>query len=154
MELDPPSITPVVVEGFLFREYFVGRFSIGGDGLAIRKGFTPLPKARMSLDAQNLNVEILIGTVKGGLTPWVTGGSWSYHEFEQAQVFEAPHWATARGLSLDEYPVGIRLHPGESRAALLFFTTKIEAVLEALERHRVRVERSPIKLSPWLVGRK
>lgn len=151
MELEPPSITPVVVEGFLFREYFVGRFSIGGNGLAVAKGFTPLPRARLTLSAQKLNAEILVGTLKGFLAPW-TGGSWSYQEFEQAQVFEAPHWASVRGLSPDEYPVGARLHLGESRAALLFFTTQVEALLEVLERHRVRVDRSPMKLSPWLVG--
>ena len=166
MEHDPAPSEPVVVEGLLFREYFVGRFSIGGNGLAVIHGSPPPPRARMTFSAQKLNVEIseplilsatlarrLIGTIKGALAPW-TGGSWSYHEFEQAQIFETPHWATAWGLSLDEYPVGVRLHLGESRAALLFFTTRVEAVLEALERHRVRVEQSPIKLSPWLIGRR
>ena len=153
MEHDAPPSKPVVVEGLLFREYFIGRFSIGGNGLAVGRTLTPAPRARLTLGAQDLTAEILVGTLKGAFAPW-TGGSWSYHEFEQAQVFETPLWTTRWGLSLDEYPVGVRLHLGESRAALLFFTTQLESILESLEGHRVRVERSPIKLSPWLIGRK
>ena len=152
MEHEAVPSEPVVVEGLLFREYFVGRFSIGGNGLAVGHTLTPPPRARMTLGARKLNAEILIGTLKGAFAPW-TGGSWSYHEFERAQVFTTPHWAARWGMSLAEYPVGVRLHLGESRAALLFSTTRPESVLEALERQRVAVDRSPIKLSPWLIGR-
>jgi len=152
MEHDAPRSKPEVVEGLLFREYFVGRFSISGNGL-VSNALTPPPRARMTFGAQNLNAEILIGPLKGTFAPW-TGGSWSYHEFEQAQVFETPLWTTRWGITLDEYPVGVRLHLGESRPALLFFTTQVDAILEALERHRVRTERTPIKLNAWLIGRK
>ena len=38
MEHDLAPSEPVVVEGLLFREYFVGRFSIGGNGLAVIHG--------------------------------------------------------------------------------------------------------------------
>jgi len=153
VEQQPSLIEPLAFEGFMFREYLVGRFSIGGDGIALGKGLTPLPKARMTFEARVLKVEITLDAVRNALTPWI-GGSWSYHEFEHAQVFEAPRWARVRGLSPDEYPVGVRLHLGESRPALLFFTTPVDAVLEALERHRVRTERTPIKLNAWLIGRK
>ena len=51
MEHDLAPSEPVVVEGLLFREYFVGRFSIGGNGLAVIHGSPPPPRARMTFSA-------------------------------------------------------------------------------------------------------
>jgi hypothetical protein len=107
----------------------------------------------MTFETRKLGVEITLGTAKNALTTWI-GGSWNYHEFEQVQLFKSPRWARVRGLSPDGYPVGVRLHLGESRPALLFFTRQVDIVLDALEHHHVKVERTPTKLNAWLVGRR
>jgi hypothetical protein len=144
---------PVEIDGILFREYFMGRFSIGGDGPWMMKG-TPLTHAILKLGPARFVAEVLTTGIKAAANPLAAGGSWSYHEVEKAQVFKSPLWATRRGLSLDEFPVGVRLHLGESRSAFLFFTTEIEPLLDGLESHSVTVERTPTKLSPFLLGRR
>ena len=75
-------------------------------------------------------------------------------EIERAQIFQSPRWARLAGLSKEMYPTGIRLHFGESRAALLVFAVQLDELLAQLERHIVKIERSPIKLSPMLFGRR
>ena len=49
---------------------------------------------------------------------------------------------------------GVRLHFGESRAALLVFAAQLDELLVQLEHHTVNIERTPIKLSPMLLGRR
>jgi len=51
MEHDAPPSKPVVVEGLLFREYFIGRFSIGGNGLAVGRTLTPAPSPDRSRES-------------------------------------------------------------------------------------------------------
>ncbi len=149
------SNPPVEVPGILFRQYFVGRFAIGGDGTIVNNYFHHyrnyhLTRVSVTLNAAQFVVEVLSNRmVRRG-----TGGTWSYHEVKNAQLFVSPKWARRKGVSQDEFPVGIRLHFGESRSALLIFTTETEALLEGLESHHVRVERAPIKLNPVLIGRK
>jgi hypothetical protein len=149
MATEPPA--PLEIDGILFRQYLIGRFSIGGDGPWNMRN-TPLTYARLTLGPARFVTEVLnagINTAFAG-----SGGSWSYREVEKAQVFKSPLWAIRRGLSLDEFPVGVRLHFGESRSALLFFTAQIEHLLDGLESHSVTVERNPVKLSPLLLGRR
>jgi hypothetical protein len=149
---------PAEFDGVLFREFFVGRFSIGGDGPWLSTSRTPLTFARLKLGPGRFTIELLTSrpTAKFGLlfNPLASGGSWSYREVERAQVFESPSWAGRRGVPRDELPVGIRLYFGESRSAVLFFTTATEALLTALEGHHVKVNRDPIKLSRFLLGRR
>jgi len=158
MTAGPDNSTPVEVAGILFREYFVGRFSVGGNGpwgsdpMRIRTPWS-LTKVKVSLRPLQLVVEVT-NHGKPGNVPLGGGGSWSYHEVERAEVFESPGWARRRGLSRQEFPIGVRLHLGESRPALLIFTKQSEVLLNGLESHQVRVGRTPIKLSPMLFGRR
>jgi hypothetical protein len=155
MAPDPAADVPTEFDGILFRQLFVGRFSIGGDGPWMMRG-TPLTYASLKLGSIGLVAQVLTTGVKAALSfnPFASGGSWGYHEVERVEVFESPLWASRRGVSREQLPVGIRFHFGESRSALLFFTTETESLLSALEFHRVKVERTPIKLSPFLFGRR
>ena len=155
---EPGEVAQVEVVGILFREYFVGRFSVGGNGpwgsdpFRIQTRWT-LARVKVSLRPARFTVEV---TNRGGVGSLALGdgGSWSYHEVRHAEVFESPAWARRRGLSRDEFPIGVRLHFGESRTALLIFTDQPDVLLDALESHLVEVGRTPIKLSPMLFGRK
>jgi hypothetical protein len=105
----------------------------------------------LTFDKTRLSVAM---STRIAITSNSSGGCWTYREVEQAQVFEAPIWASRRGLPVETFPVGVRLHLGESRAALLIFTLTVDVVHNALDGHGVKVVRSPIKLSPMLIGRK
>jgi hypothetical protein len=156
MTADPAADNRSEFDGILFRELFIGRFSIGGDGPWMRTA-TPLTYASLKLGPTRFIVQVLNTGVSAALLTFnllASGGSWSYHEVEKAEVFESPLWASRRGVSREQLPVGIRFHFGESRSALLFFTTEVEALLDAMESHGVKVERTPVKLSRFLFGRR
>jgi hypothetical protein len=159
MSTSPTDATPAEVEGILFREYFVGRFSVWGNGPKyampgqIRAPWR-LAHARIRLGTTRLVAETINSKGEPSLLHQTEGGSWSYHEIESAQIFESPRWARLAGLSYEEFPVGVRLHFGESRTALLVFTGQLDRLLGELKHHRVKVERTPIKLSPMLIGRR
>jgi hypothetical protein len=147
------------VEGILFRQYFVGSFAVGGDGVWVNRPFHhyarwPLTRVSVTLDAARFVVDVLSDRTMRAKLRRGTGGTWSYHEVKRAQVFVSPLWARGKGVSEEEFPVGIRLHFGESRSALLIFTTETEVLLGGLESHQVKVERTPIKLNPMLLGRR
>jgi hypothetical protein len=159
MTTGPSADVPSEFYGVLFREFFIGRFSIGGDGPWMMTSSSPLTYATLQLGSVRFTVNILASALQAALSfnPFASGGSWSYHEVERVERFEPPLWARRtrrRGVPPDRLPLGIRFHFGESRSALLFFTTESEALVTALEFHHVSVERTPIKLSPFLFGRR
>lgn len=159
MPASPIDATPVEIQGFLFREYFVGRFSVGGSGPKyslpgqIRASWR-LPRVRIRFDQTRFVATSITSKGDASNFPLVTGGSWSYHEIQSAQIFESPRWARMAGLSHEEFPTGVRLHFGESRSSLLLFTAPLDEVLRELDEHHVKADRSPIKLSPMLFGRR
>ena len=151
--------TQIEVDAFLFREYFVGRFSVWGDGPKfsipgqIRAPWR-LPHVTIRLDPTRLIAKSINTKGEPSFLHQTGGGSWNYHEIERAQLFESPRWASMAGLSSEEFAVGVRLHLGESRTALLVFTAQMDELLTELEVHRVDLDRAPIKLSRMLFGRR
>ena len=152
MVASPAGSTSLEFEGILFRQYFIGRFAVGGNGswgsspTRIQTPWT-LTRVMVSLRPAQLVVEVISN-------PFGIGGAWRYHEVECAQAFWSPGWTRRLGISWKELPIGIRLHFGESRPALLIFTTEYAGLLDGLESHHINVERTPIKLNPMLIGRK
>ena len=121
------------------------------------KAGTPLTYASLKLGPTRFVVEVLVTGIANAALSFnvmASGGTWKYQEVEKAELFESPRWAGIKGDPRDRFPVGIRIHFGESRSALLFFTSDVEALLAALKSHRVAVERTPIKLSRFLFGRR
>ena len=78
----------VQIDCVLFREYFIGQFSIGGDGPWERVG-TPLVHVKVVLAQVKLVVEVVNSNGTKPAIPWGTGGTWDYHEVARAQVLES-----------------------------------------------------------------
>lgn len=145
----PKSASEFEVPGVLFRQYLIGGFAVGGDGLANAAGVHVL----VTLTDRRIETPKIKrdGTVKS-LSSDFPIESWNYSEVNHADVFKSPWWAKIHGITSDQ--LGTRLHLGESRSPVLLFTVRQDELLRGLEAHGVTVQRIPVRLNPLLVGRK
>ena len=152
MAVDPeaPSDVELELPGFLFRQYLIGEFSVGGDGLA-----TPsqADHAMVRLTSQGIEAPKIgrDGSVRRVSSDYPVQ-RWSYNEIQSVDVFKTPAWAKLHGVGPNQ--AGTRLHLGESRSPILLFTEHQSELLSALEAHGVPVDRKPIRLNALLIGRK
>ena len=136
------------IPAILYRQYLIGTFSVGGDGL----GNLPVDQVLVRMTSHGIEAPDI--DTGGNMRPAdnFPVRTWTYGEVKGVQVFDSPHWAKWHNLPVP--PLGTRIHFGESRSPLLLFTDQQDELLDGLENHGVDVDRHPIKLSPMLFGRK
>jgi len=148
--IPPPPILELELPGLLFRQYLIGEFSVGGDGLG-----SPSQEDHVMVRLTNRGIEApkidRNGNVRKASSDFPVD-KWRFTEIKSADVFKTPTWARLHGVGPNQ--AGTRIHLGESRSPILLFTENQAELLSALEAHGVAVNRKQIRLNVLLVGRK